>query len=289
MARVAVITGGTSGIGFDVAKELSKDGTWQVNIVGSNASKGPKAAALLPNTRFFQADVRNYQQLASVFSTVFETARRLDFVFANAGVSEAGSFFAADTADTADTTSTASSTAAPPEPSLDLVRVNLDGALYTSYLAMHYFRRSPDETKGRRDLVLTASIGGLHPCALTPVYSATKHAIVGFTRSVGKKLFAEGMRVNCICPGVVRTPLLTENPDLLACFPGDTLVSIEKVTGVVLGLISGGGMEDTNGVRVGAGEMHSRAVHITGEGFYFAEMLDLPDDAARKTWGSMMG
>lgn len=158
-----------SGIGFDVAKELSQSGTWQVNIIGSNNTRGQEAAALLQNTKFFQADVRNYQQLAGVFNAVFETSHRLDFVFANAGIPEEALGFYAEHHDAA-----ATDASIPPEPSLDPVRVNLDGALYTSYLAMHYFRRSPESTKGSRDLVLTASIGGLYPCLVAPMYSASK-------------------------------------------------------------------------------------------------------------------
>lgn len=162
-----------SGIGFAVAKELSTS-DWQVNIIGTNVTRGHDAAALLPNTTFFQADVRNYQQLAAAFNTVFETSHRLDFVFANAGIpEEALGFFAEHDTDAA--------TTIPPEPSLGPVNVNFDGALYTSYLAMHYFRRSPDHTKGSRDLILTASIGGLYPCMLTPMYSASKrknHVII---------------------------------------------------------------------------------------------------------------
>lgn len=159
-------TSQASGIGFDVAKELSKSGTWQVNIIGSNETRGQAAAALLPNTNFFQADVRNYTQLAGAFNAIFETSHRLDFVFANAGIPEEALDFYAQHDAATDTI--------PPEPSLGLVKVNLDGALYTSYLAMHYFRRSPESTKGSRDLILTASIGGLYPCLLTPMYSASK-------------------------------------------------------------------------------------------------------------------
>lgn len=95
--------------------------------------------------------------------------------------------------------------------------------------------------------------------------------------------------MNSICPGVVKTPLLTENPDLMAHFPSETLIPIERVTEIVMLLISGSEMEDTQGRRVGADEMHSRAVHITGHGFYFTEMPDLHDGSAKNTWNKMMG
>jgi NADP-dependent 3-hydroxy acid dehydrogenase YdfG len=157
-----------SGIGLAVAEDLSKTGKWQVNIIGSNQERGEKAAAALSNTKFHQADVRNYQRLATVFDHIFKASKRLDFVFANAGAAEYSNFFPPS-----------SETGIPPEPDISLVDINLNGVLYTSYLAIHYFRQSPEETKGERNLVLTASIGGLYPCLLTPVYSATKRKLRG--------------------------------------------------------------------------------------------------------------
>lgn len=106
--------------------------------------------------------MRNYQQLATAFDQVFNATGQIDFVFANAGRADNTDFFAE------------SETGIPPEPGSELVDINVNGALYTSYLAMHYFRRSPEATKGQRNLILTSSVGGLYPCMLTPVYSSTK-------------------------------------------------------------------------------------------------------------------
>lgn len=107
--------------------------------------------------------MRSYEDLAGVFHRIFHDNHQLDFVFANAGVAEYIDYYAEQPA-----------SGIPPKPDLSLVDVNLNGALYTSYLAIHYFRRSPDSTKGDRNLVLTSSIGGTYPCALAPVYSGTK-------------------------------------------------------------------------------------------------------------------
>jgi NADP-dependent 3-hydroxy acid dehydrogenase YdfG len=107
--------------------------------------------------------VRNYEQLSSTFDQIFNGNRRLDFVFANAGIAEFGDYYA-----------TQPDTGIPPKPDLGVVEVNLDGALYTSYLAMHYFRRSPESSKGDRNLIFTSSIGGIYPCELSPVYVSTK-------------------------------------------------------------------------------------------------------------------
>lgn len=136
-----------------------------MNVIGTNRERGQEATAFLPNATFYQADVRNYQQLATIFDQIFNSTGRLDFVFANAGRADYTDFFAK------------SETGIPPEPSSELVDINVNGTLYTSYLAMHYFRRSPESTKGYRNLILTSSIGGLYPCMLTPVYSSTKRGL----------------------------------------------------------------------------------------------------------------
>ncbi|KAJ5758098.1 Glucose/ribitol dehydrogenase [Penicillium nucicola] len=276
--KVALITGGTSGIGLAVAEELSKTGKWQVNIIGSSQERGEKATAALSNTKFYQADVRKYQKLATVFDQIFSGSRRLDFVFANAGAAEYTDFFPPT-----------SETGIPPEPDVSIVDVNLKGVLYTSYLAIHYFRQSPEETKGERDLILTSSIGGLYPCVLTPVYSATKHALTGFTRSIGARFWLEGVRVNALCPGVVETPLLTDNGNFPDIFPRDVFIPISFVTGVVTKMISGQEMVDGKGVSVPGDELYARAVHVSVNKFFFVEKPELYDEVSEKTWGAMMG
>ncbi|CAG8236552.1 unnamed protein product [Penicillium olsonii] len=276
MTKVALITGGTSGIGFAVAEALSKTGLWQVNIIGSDQEKGTKAAASLPQTTFYQADVRNYENLATTFDQIFNVGRRLDFVFVNAGIAGYDDHYAEQ-----------SDTGIPPKPDLSVVDINMNGALYTSYLAMHYFRRSPESTKGDRHMVFTSSIGGLYPCALGPVYSSTKHALIGWVRSTGPRLWKDGIRVNAICPGVVGTPIL-ENDAFESLFPREMWVDMQLVTETVLRLLSCTEMVDGKGMRVGSDEMHSRALHISGDTFFFIEMPDFHDEAAPFTWNAMM-
>ncbi|KAJ5788567.1 hypothetical protein N7457_003557 [Penicillium paradoxum] len=275
MAQVALITGGTSGIGLAVAQHLSQ-ANWQVHIIGTNQERGEAAAASLSNTKFHKADVRNYDELASVFDRVFNAHSRLDFVFANAGKAEYTDFFADQP-----------ETGIPPSPGSEIVDINLNGAVYTSYLAMHYFRRSPESTKGHRNLILTSSIGGLYPCMLAPVYSGTKHAMIGFTRSIGDRLWAEGIRVNALCPGVVETPLFVEA--LYEIFPRKTMISMDVVTKVVSQVLSGTDMLDARGMRVAGDEMHSRALHVSEKTFFFVEKPEIHNEQTQITWDAMMG
>ncbi|KAJ5636714.1 uncharacterized protein N7484_010027 [Penicillium longicatenatum] len=276
MAQIAILTGGSSGIGLDVAQRLNSTANWKVHIIGSNKQRGETAASRLNNATFHQADITNYQQQAAVFDKIFAEHGRVDFVFANAGIGQdPGAFFSTH------------ETGIPPEPNIEaLVDTNFNGAIHTSYLAMHYFRRSPPESRGGRHLILTSSIGGFYPCVPTPIYSATKHGLVGFTRSIGKKLAEEGVKVNAICPGVVETSLLT--PELKAIF-GKSLVPISNVTDVVMGILSGNEVVDSKGVIVSGEDLHSRTILISGKNHYFVEMPGIYDEESRITLEAMMG
>lgn len=110
--------------------------------------------------------------------------------------------------------------------------------------------------------------------------------LVGFTRSIWKKLWEEGIKVNAICPGVVETHLLT--PELKSIF-GKSLVSIYSVTDVVLEVLSGNEMVDSKGMAVSGEDLHSRAILISGKNRYFVEMPEIYDEETRITQEAMMG
>lgn len=111
--------------------------------------------------------------------------------------------------------------------------------------------------------------------------------MIGFVRSIGDRLFKEGIRVNTICPGVVKTPLL--NDQLLSYFPADVLIPIEAVTEVAMKTVLEDSIKDSRGVLVTAEELHSQAIHITGKGFYFIDQPPINDEEAQTTWDCMMG
>lgn len=113
-------------------------------------------------------------------------------------------------------------------------------------------------------------------------------ALVGYTRSVGKRLWAEGIRVNAICPGVVETPLLTISDEYNSFFPKEVYIQMHIVTGVVSQLLSGTDIVDGKGMRVGNDEMHSRALHISGKTFFFIEKPEIYDKETQMTWDAMM-
>lgn len=151
-------------MGLAVAKALTERGGWILHILDVNVKSGEEVVKALPFTTFHKVDVSDYRALASKFQAVFDSSGKcLDFVFANAGVIERADFYA----------QRPELDEPPPEPNLLSVDVNLRGVMLTSYLALHYFRRSPHKGNGA-NLVMTASCGSLYPSYYSPVYCASK-------------------------------------------------------------------------------------------------------------------
>lgn len=114
-------------------------------------------------------------------------------------------------------------------------------------------------------------------------------ALVGYTRSVGQRLWAEGIRVNAICPGIVQTPIYTSGDKFDSIFPEEVWIEMSVVTGIVSQLLSGDELVDGNNTRVGSDGMHSRALYISGKTFFFLEKPEFPDEKTSITWSAMMG
>ncbi|KAL2014361.1 hypothetical protein VTN00DRAFT_1886 [Thermoascus crustaceus] len=269
MTKVAVITGGASGMGLAVAKALAESGGWNVHLLDINEERGIQAAKELPNASFHKTDVNQYSSLATTFKTIFIDSGRLDFVFANAGVIERKNFYARHP-EGADP---------PPEPDQLSIDVDLKGVISTSYLALHYFRQSPGKGQGA-SLVMTASCGGLYPSYYSPLYSAAKHGVVAFMRSIASHFRLDGIRVNAICPTIVQTNLLHKAG--WANFPQYLFIPAESIEKVVLLLIDGQDMVDANGKEVPAAETYGRAVEMSGANYYFREQPEYCDDEMRQ-------
>ena len=152
---------------------LSQRPSWQVYILGSNEERGLKAVEGQSDIYFYKVNVSQYQQLASAFHEIHDKHGRLDVVFANAGAVESCNILQAEGAD---------ANTPPPEPDLTVVDVNVKGVLYTSYLAIHYFRLSPHKGKDT-SLVITGSCGSLYPFRVTPTYCGTKRETTSPTYS----------------------------------------------------------------------------------------------------------
>ncbi|KAK5738926.1 hypothetical protein LTR17_005652 [Elasticomyces elasticus] len=219
--RKALITGGASGLGLAVAKSLLATGDWAVTLLDTNEQRGTEVTSTLGSSADFkQVDVTDYASLSAAFQAIYEQQQRLNFVFANAGVVSAEDFYAQS-----------SITGPPTAPSYKTLDIDLRAVINTSVLARYYLARA-DNKAPQKSLIITASCGGFYAVPNDPLYAAAKHGIVGFVRSIARRYWnAEKIRVNAICPGLMRTNIL---PDaVFTMFPEDSLTPVEKVVEVV--------------------------------------------------------
>lgn len=254
MSKVALITGGASGLGLATARAFAEDsagGGWTVAIVDLNVSAGEAAAKEL-NGKFYQTNVNDYDSLADTFARVWEDHGRLDFVFANAGIVEKVEFYKKHPSD---------ARGLPPRLETTVLDINLKSVITTAYLAVHFFRKQQGGA-----LVMTASSGAIYPVPYLPMYAGAKHGVLGFTRSIADLLSKEGIRANCICPGAVRTNLITQQE--WDRFPQETFVPIEKVVEAVQMLVK----DDS---------LHGKAVELVQDKWKFRD-APVFEDAAMK-------
>jgi NAD(P)-dependent dehydrogenase (short-subunit alcohol dehydrogenase family) len=254
-------------MGLAVAHALATRGDWSLHLLDLNATAGSSAVSSLgKNAHFHPCDVTSYASVSTVFSSIFKQYQRLDFVFANAGIAEKGNFYVEHN----------TGSDPPPEPDLLCLHISLDAVITTSYLAQHYFRQSSTVAQGEKNLVMTASCGGLYPSYYSPTYSAAKHGVVGFMRSIAKTFWKDGIRVNAICPGTVKTNLLTSKE--WENFPEEYFTPVEAIVKVVVFLVDGVDVEKAEK----GGLLWGKAVEISGTRHYYREVPDFCDEGMRR-------
>ncbi len=186
--KVAVITGGTTGIGFAAAKLFVKEGAF-VFITGRRQKELDQAVkAIGSNVAGVQGDVANLADLDRLYKTVEAKGRRIDIVFANAGFGEFASLGNIT------------------EEHFDrLFNVNVKGALFTVQRALPLLNDGGS-------IILTGSVGSVKGTPAFWVYGATKAAIRNFVRAWTIELKDRRIRSNVLSPGPTETPLVGQQP-----------------------------------------------------------------------------
>jgi NAD(P)-dependent dehydrogenase (short-subunit alcohol dehydrogenase family) len=194
--RIAVVTGGSAGIGLAAAKRLVADGAY-VFVSGRRKSELDAALAQIGrNVVAVPGDVSKLSDLDRLFATVKEQKGRIDILFANAGIAEAGRLGEIS------------------EDSFDRhFDINVKGAFFTVQKALPLLRDGAS-------IILSSSIVGSKGFAGRSVYSATKAALRSFARTWTSDLKARKIRVNVVSPGGIDTPglqgLTQQSGDALA-------------------------------------------------------------------------
>ena len=205
--KVALITGAGSGMGLATAKAFAASGAavvladWNEQVVRAAAdelaAQGHKALAVA-------CDVSDDSQVEAMVAKVVGAFGRLDAAFNNAGVQGV-------LAETADTT----------RKDYDRVMgINLRGVWSCMKFELQYMRKI-----GSGAIVNCSSLGGLVGGAERGIYHASKHGVLGFTKSAALEYAARGIRVNAVCPGLIWTPMVDQ---MVADGQGEVMKAMEK-------------------------------------------------------------
>jgi 3-hydroxybutyrate dehydrogenase len=243
--HVAVVTGSTSGIGHAMASALAEQGVSVVlNGFGEAAKIEADRAALEAKTGvkvlYHGADMTQPAEIADLIATAHKAFGRVDILVNNAGIQHV-----------------AAVDEFPDEKWDQIIAINLSSTFHATKHALPLMK-----AQGRGRVVNIASAHGLVASPFKSAYVAAKHGVVGFTKSCALEVARQGITVNAICPGYVKTPLVEAqigdqartrgiSPErvveevILAAQPNKSFVEYDQLAGMLLYLVSDRGASTT--------------------------------------------
>ncbi|AEG44977.1 SDR family NAD(P)-dependent oxidoreductase [Isoptericola variabilis] len=193
--KVAVVTGGASGIGLACAHALARSGAdvsiWDIDE-SATSTAADEIATHGHRTHTASVDVTDSDAVDAAMSDVVSSLGRVDVVVANAGIG-------GDSAPSGEYTDGGWQ---------KVIKVNLDGVFYTQRAAIRAMKEN-----GGGSIVNMASILGSVGFAGSSAYVAAKHGVVGLTKAAAWEHAGDGIRVNAVGPGFIRTPLVEKSLD----------------------------------------------------------------------------
>jgi NAD(P)-dependent dehydrogenase (short-subunit alcohol dehydrogenase family) len=209
--RVALVTGAASGIGLATARALLDAGA---RVVAVDVQEPPGDL----DATYVAADVRSGEDWARVVETAERELGGLDFAHLNAGIALGEP----------DITAIADADVA------RILDINVDGVVLGARAVIPAMRR-----RGGGAIVATASLAGLIAFAPDPLYTLTKHAVVGLVRALAEPLRGDGITINAVCPGIVDTPILSAEARDAILAAGFPLIEPADIAAAVLGRFAG--------------------------------------------------
>ena len=189
--KVALVTGGSSGIGQATAIAFAREGAKVALTYHSNRSGGDETVGLIEehdgHAIALQTNVSKTIEVQAMVNATISTFGRLDYAFNNSGVPSTAKF-AADVG----------------EQEWDhIIDVNLKGVwLCMKYEIPHLIKQ------GGGVIVNNSSLAGLTSASQNPVYTSSKHGVIGLSKSAAQAYRKAGVRVNVVCPGWIWTPMV---------------------------------------------------------------------------------
>jgi NAD(P)-dependent dehydrogenase (short-subunit alcohol dehydrogenase family) len=217
--KIAIVTGGTSGIGYAVSEELLKRGA-TVWVIGSRKESVDKAKAVLAaykNARFAAVDVTVADRVKKMIDTCVAESGRLDYLFNNAGIGM-----------------THPSTRLTLEMWKKAVDLNLWGVIYGVHYALPVML-----AQGSGHIVNTSSVAGIIAPPSQAVYCATKYAVTGMTEALRYEFFEKGVLFSTVCPANVATAIFGKADIPKEAIPADEaariiLDGVEKKENIII-------------------------------------------------------
>ena len=226
--KVALVTGGGTGIGRATAIAFAREGA-RVVIGNRNSEAGEAVVKAIQDAggeaSFLRTDVSSEEDVKALIEHAVATYGRLDVAFNNAGIGGAAGPLADQSSDNYD----------------KVMGINVKGV----WMSMKYEIQQMLKTGGG-SIVNNSSVGGLLGFAGVSIYSASKHAVMGLTKSAALEYSAHGVRVNAVNPAVIRTPMAEglakmrkgKPDDFAAMHPIGRIGEPEEVAEAVLWLCS---------------------------------------------------
>ncbi|WP_083272929.1 SDR family NAD(P)-dependent oxidoreductase [Alteromonas confluentis] len=198
----AVITGGSSGLGFATAQRLCQHG-YRVALFDINQDAGSEAAAKLgPLAHFFGVDVCDEHQVAGALAEFKQIVGHINLCVNCAGIAPAKRLLNRDGEAVALSHFT------------NVININLIGTFNVARLVAKTMAAQQLNAQGERGVIInTASIAGFEGQIGQTAYASSKAAIIGLTLPMARDLSASAIRVNAIAPGIMGTPMLLAMPE----------------------------------------------------------------------------
>jgi NAD(P)-dependent dehydrogenase (short-subunit alcohol dehydrogenase family) len=215
--KVALITGAGSGIGKATAERFAAEGA-KVFVVERDEKSGREVAESVRGG-FHAADAGEAADIDGAFAACQAELGGVDIAYLNAGIAIGH----------------ADIETLPDDLYRVIMRVNVDQVVYGTRAAIRAM-----EPRGGGAIVATSSLAGIIPFPPDPVYDLTKHAVVGFIRSVAPTLQAKGITANTVNPGMTDTNIMSDDAKKMLADAGFPLMPASQIAEAVLRIVTTG-------------------------------------------------